>query len=145
MPHRRKHASIGFDVRVLGWEIEEGEQRRFAILRQASDRLVVLGAVFVGEHVDRGHGRRTGRRAVNLAKVGFHIDLNRESDLVQHIPVALPPGRARLATRPLPIGSFAVAKTMGIADVAPLTATAAEPEVTMTSTLSATNSAARSA
>ena len=114
-------------------------------LRQASDRLVVRGAVFVGEHVDRGRGRRTGRRAVNLAKVGFHIDLNRESDLVQHIPVALPPGRARLATRPLPIGSFAVANTMGIADVAPLTATAAEPEVTMTSTLSATNSAARSA
>src|SRR3954462_6012927 len=89
-------------VPVLGWEVEEGEQR-FAILRQASDRLVVLGAVFVGEHVDRGRGRRTGRRAGNLAKVGFHIDLNRESDLVQHIPVALPPGRARLATRPLPI------------------------------------------
>jgi hypothetical protein len=32
--------SIGFDVRVLGWEVKEGEQRRFAILRQAGDRLL---------------------------------------------------------------------------------------------------------
>src|SRR4051794_20162802 len=83
-------------VPVLGWEVEEGEQR-FAILRQASDRLVVLGAVFVGKHVDGGLGRRAGRRAVNLAKVGFHVDLNRESDLVQHVgglvnPTALVPG-----------------------------------------------------
>ena len=83
-------------VPVLGWEVEEGEQR-FPILRQASDRLVVLGAVFVGEHVDRGVGRRTGRRAVNLAKVGFHVDLNREGNLVQHVgglvnPTALVPG-----------------------------------------------------
>src|SRR5262249_5358668 len=30
----------------------------------------------------------------------------------------LPPGRARLATRPLPTGSTAVAKTMGMLDVA---------------------------
>ena len=85
-------------VPVLGWEVEEGEQR-FAILRQAGDRLVVLGAVFVGEHVDRSLGRRTGRRAVNLAKVGFHVDLNRESDLVQHVgglvnPTALVPGQS---------------------------------------------------
>jgi hypothetical protein len=36
-------------VPVLGGEVEEGEQR-FPILRQAGDRLVVLGAVFVGEH-----------------------------------------------------------------------------------------------
>src|SRR3954463_14547232 len=83
-------------VPVLGWEVEEGEQR-FPILRQAGDRLVVLGAVFVGEHVDRGLGRRTGRRAVNLAKVGLHVELNRERNLVQHVgglvnPTALVPG-----------------------------------------------------
>src|SRR5438445_722989 len=71
-------------VPVLGGEVEEGEQR-FPILRQAGDRLVVLGAVFVGEHVDRRLGRRAGRRAVNRAKVGLHIDLNREGDLVQHV------------------------------------------------------------
>ena len=75
--------SIGFDVRR---EVEEGEQR-FPILRQAGDRLVVLGAVFVGEHVDRRLGRCTGRRAVNLAKVGFHIDLNREGTLFSTLAV----------------------------------------------------------
>src|SRR5262249_42679936 len=33
-------------------------------------------------------------------------------------PVTLPPGRARLAMRPSPSGSFAVANTLGISDVA---------------------------
>ena len=33
-------------------------------------------------------------------------------------PVTLPPGRARLATRPLPTGSIATAKTIGMTDVA---------------------------
>jgi hypothetical protein len=37
---------------VLGGKIEEGEQG-LAILRQAGDRLVVLGAVFVSEPVER--------------------------------------------------------------------------------------------
>src|SRR3954447_16253564 len=83
-------------VPVLDWEVEEGEQR-FPILRQAGDRLVVLGAVFVGEHVDRRLGRCAGRRAVNLAKVGLHVDLNREGDLVQDVgglvnPTTLVPG-----------------------------------------------------
>src|SRR5262249_51541567 len=32
-------------------------------------------------------------------------------------PVTLPPGRARLATKPPPTGSFAIAKTMGMTDV----------------------------
>jgi hypothetical protein len=41
------------------------------------DRLVVLGAVFAGEHVDRRLGRRAGGRAVNLAKVGLHVDIGR--------------------------------------------------------------------
>src|SRR5262249_44242386 len=33
-------------------------------------------------------------------------------------PVTLPPGRARLATKPLPTGSFATANTIGMTDVA---------------------------
>jgi hypothetical protein len=70
-------------VPVLSGEVEEGEQR-FPILCQAGDRLV-LGAVFIVEYVDRRLGRRAGRRAVNLAKVGLHVELNREGDLVQHI------------------------------------------------------------
>ena len=61
-------------------------------------------------------------------------------------PVTLPPGRARLATRPLPTGSPATAKTIGMTDVACFAAaTGAVPHVTMTSTLSRTNSAAISA
>ena len=60
--------------------------------------------------------------------------------------MTLPPGRARLATRPVPTGSAATAKTIGMTDVACFAArTAAVPAVTMTSTLSRTNSAAISA
>ena len=58
-------------------------------------------------------------------------------------PVTLPPGRARLATRPLPTGSVTVTKTIGMTAVACLAAmTTGVPDVTMTSTLSRTNSAA---
>src|SRR5262249_519569 len=61
-------------------------------------------------------------------------------------PVALPPGRARLATRLFPTGSPAVANTIGMTDVACSKAiTAGVPDVRMTSTLSRTNSAAISA
>ena len=49
---------------MLGGEVEEGEQS-FPILRQAGDRLVVLGTVFVGEHIDRHLGCRAGRRATD--------------------------------------------------------------------------------
>ncbi len=53
----------------------------------------------------------------------------------------LPPGRARLATRPFPTGSPAEAKTIGTADVTCLAIAAfAVACVTMTSTLSRTNS-----
>ncbi len=61
-------------------------------------------------------------------------------------PVTLPPGRARLATRPVPTGSPAAAKTIGMTDVACMAATiTAVADVTMTSTLRRTNSAAISA
>src|SRR3984957_20112721 len=53
-------------VPVLGGEVEEGEQR-FPVLGQTGDRLVVLGIVFISEHVDRCLGRRAGWRAVNLS------------------------------------------------------------------------------
>src|SRR5947209_1576274 len=59
-------------------------------------------------------------------------------------PVTLPPGRARLVTSPLVTGSPAAAKTMGTVLVACLAARAwGVPPATMTSTLSATSSAAR--
>ena len=60
------------------------------------------------------------------------------------IPVALPPGRARLATRPSWTGSSATAKTMGIVVVAALAAKAegVPPVTAMTATCRRTNSAA---
>src|SRR6516225_4480890 len=58
-------------------------------------------------------------------------------------PVMLPPGRGKLATTPLPTGSPAVANTIGIIDVACFAAsTGGVLCVTITSTLSRTNSAA---
>src|SRR6516165_9740355 len=60
-------------------------------------------------------------------------------------PVTLPPGRARLAIKPVPIGSLATANTMGMTDVTCFAAGTASPDVTITSTLSPTNSAAISA
>src|SRR5438094_329825 len=58
-------------------------------------------------------------------------------------PVAFPPGRARLATRPSLTGSVMIGMTIGIAVVACLAATAAWLLATMTSTLRRTKSAAR--
>jgi hypothetical protein len=55
----------------------------------------------------------------------------------------LPIGRAKLATRPVPTGSFTVATTIGMTAVARFAARAdAVPCVTMTSTWSRTNSVA---
>ena len=58
-------------------------------------------------------------------------------------PVIFPPGRARLDTSPSPTGSEAPAVTMGIVELAFIAILIAGPTVTMTSTLRATNSAAR--
>ena len=60
-------------------------------------------------------------------------------------PVTLPPGRARLATRPSPTGSAAFVITMGMVVVAFFAANAAGPPVTtIRSTLRRTRSAASS-
>jgi hypothetical protein len=58
-----------------------------------------------------------------------------------------PPGRVRLATKPLPTGSLAVAKTVGMAENArvALLLRMTAPVVTMTSTFMRTNSATISA
>src|SRR3981081_4945711 len=81
---------------VLGREVEEGEQS-FPVLRQTGDRLVVLGAVLVGEHINGRLGCRAGRRTVNFTKVCLHVDLDREGNFVQHVgrlvnPTPLVPG-----------------------------------------------------
>src|SRR6202051_4821225 len=100
-------------VPVLGGEVEESKQR-FPVLCQTGDRLVVLGVIFVGEHIDRRLGRGAGRRAVNLAKVDLHVDLDRESDLVQYVgglvnPTPLVPGARKDLLDRLPEAERAVA------------------------------------
>ena len=59
MTHGGKHALDRIRgakvVPVLGGKVEEGEQS-LTVLGQAGNRLVVPGAVFVGEAVDRGLG-----------------------------------------------------------------------------------------
>jgi len=60
------------------------------------------------------------------------------------VPVTLLSGRARLATSPVPTGSAAPTKTIGMLDVAFIAAmVGGEPGQTMMSGLSATSSAAR--
>src|SRR5215210_7518866 len=100
-------------VPVLSREVEEGEQS-FPVLRQADDRLVVLGAVFFGEHVDRCLSCCAGRRAVNLTKVCLHVDLDREGDLVQYVgglvnPTPLVPGARKDLLDRLPEAERAIA------------------------------------
>ena len=60
------------------------------------------------------------------------------------MPVALPPGRLRLSTRPSQTGSVPEENTIGMVDVAFFAATAAavEPGVTIIATLRRTRSAA---
>ena len=58
-------------------------------------------------------------------------------------PVALPPGRSRLSTRPAPTGSLAVGNTIGTVRLARFNSIAIPPEpATITSGASATNSVA---
>src|ERR1700754_4595598 len=71
-------------VPVLGREVEEGEQS-VPILGQAGDRFLVLGTVFLGEHVDRGLRDCAGRCSINLSKVCLYVELDREGDLVEHV------------------------------------------------------------
>ena len=100
-------------IPVFGREVEEGEQS-LPVLCQAGDRLVVLGAVFVGEHVDGSLSGRAGRRSINLAKVCLHVDLDREGDLVEHVgglvnPTPLVPGAGKDLIDGLPEAERAVA------------------------------------
>src|SRR5437899_11153830 len=100
-------------VPVLGREVEEGEQS-FSILGQAGDRLVVLGAVLVGEHINGRFGCRAGRRTVNFTKVCLHVYLDREVNFVQHVgslvnPTALVPGTRKNLLDCLPEAECAVA------------------------------------
>ena len=88
--------------------------------------------------------RRTAARvtpgAISLSS-SSHFPLMPYSYWVK--PVALPPGRARLSTKPAPTGSRSTANTIGTVRVACSNGPTAEPPTArMTSGASATNSAA---
>src|SRR5712672_2398268 len=92
--------SIGFDVRRWS-QCSAGKSKN-------------ASSASLGEYVDRSLGRRTGRRAVNLAEVGPHVDLNRESNLVQDVgglvdPTALVPAALEDLIDRLPEAERAVA------------------------------------
>ena len=67
-----------------------------------------------------------------------------KSVCVNTTPVAFPPGRFRLATKPVLTGSKPVVKTIGIAAVAALRASAARPFAPITTGCRRTSSAASS-
>ena len=88
--------------------------------------------------------RRTAARvtpgAISLSS-SSHFALKLYSNIMN--PVALPPGRAKLSTKPEPTGSGTITNTIGTVRVAcSIGPTPALPEATMTSDPSATNSAA---
>src|SRR5262249_25826786 len=102
-------------------------------------------------HLQCGNGITDIRQAGQPAETGDDLAQEFES-LASKIgvradrPVTLPPGRARLAIRPVPTGSPITAETIGMTPVACFAAmTGGVAYVTMTSTLSRTNSAAISA
>jgi hypothetical protein len=78
--------------------------------------------------------------AISLSS-SSHFPLRLNSDAAK--PVALPPGRARLATQPPPTGSMTVTNTIGAFRLTCCKAPTVAPDVARrTSGLSATNSAA---
>ena len=88
--------------------------------------------------------RRTATRVIPGA-ISFnnstHFTLKLYSNCIK--PVALPPGRARLATKPAPTGSMTITNTIGTARVACSNGPTDEvPWARMTSGASAANSAA---
>ena len=91
-------------------------------------------------------GRRSPTRAsLGTASLSISSLLVFSSGDKLESPVTLPPGRARLATKPAPTGSAALVITMGMVVVALFAANAAVPPVTtIRSTLRRTKSAASS-
>jgi hypothetical protein len=88
--------------------------------------------------------KRTSRRTVRL--FDEIQDKSHQLQVASQHKSQLPPGRARLATKPVPTGSPVLTNTIGITDVACLAASVpGVASARMTSTLSRTNSAAKSA
>ena len=91
-----------------------------------------------------GHKSPT-RASLGTASLSISSLLVFSSTAKPDSPVTLPPGRARLVTKPAPTGSTAFVITMGMVLVAPFAANPAGPPVIMIkSTLRRTKSAASS-
>jgi len=69
-----------------------------------------------------GFHRTTTRVSRGIASLSSCSRLAPSSAVIRDSPVTFPPGRARLATKPEPAGSATRAMTMGMVDVAPITA-----------------------
>src|SRR5262245_62101123 len=108
----------------------------------------------VGRRLDisqRGLGRRSRRADERGDACGRGQQLSHQLQALRHqlgteilMPVRLPPGRARLATRPSLTGSSVAMKTIGIEVVANLAASDAPATVLITATCLRTKSAANS-
>src|SRR5215469_3155430 len=85
----------------------------------------------------------TSRRRCGTTSRNRASRLPISSDCWIEIPVTLPSGRAKLATKPAP-GSDATAKTIGVVVVSCFSTAAAVPYVTITSTCRRRNSAVKS-
>ena len=92
-----------------------------------------------------GARRNPTRASLGTASLSISSLLVFSSVAKVESPVTLPPGRARLATKPTPTGSPALVITMGMVVVAFLAANAGRvPATTIRSTLRRTSSAASS-
>ena len=126
-------------------QVAPGLTRQYSLCNSPSDSARYLIAV-KRESASRGgsagmHERVKQGDALRISAPRNHFALVPNSNWVK--PVALPPGRARLATKPAPTGSGVCANTIGILRVACSNGRTVAPEAaSITSGASATNSAA---
>jgi hypothetical protein len=99
---------------------------------------------FKAEHACGGLGLSHFEHRLGIANVEHDCQPAQLRDNLTR-DFSLPPGVARLATKPLPTGSIPTAKTIGMVVVACRTVGTALPTVTITSTFKRTNSVAISA
>src|SRR5262249_60967191 len=105
----------------------------------ATDWIATSGADPVGGVVSRRTAARVTLGAISFSS-SIHFALMPNSNSVN--PVALPPGRARLATKPEPTGSVTCTNTTGtLRGAASNGPTTEEPTARRTSRRGATNSA----
>jgi hypothetical protein len=134
--HKRCEGSVDLEAGVGIDDLHlqsHGARSRFHVSQHG------LGICRVGGIDEHGNASGCGHQLTQKLQ-----PLRRQLNAEKLIPVALPPGRPRLATTPSLTGSSGMVKTVGIVVVAALAAsTGTEPSVaTITETCLRTNSAA---